>query len=286
MTERHITACIDGSHFSTSVCDAAAWASRTLQAPLTFVHAIDRNARPAAATDTTGQIGLGAREHLLAELAELDEKRARVAREEGRLMLDAACERARADGVDAPESRQRNGELVETLTDMQDSIRLLVLGKRGESGETAHGHLGSNLERVIRSLACPILITPQNFTAPERILISFDGSATGQRMIERVVASTLFAGVECHLVYVGDPSEQRRKDLDRAAEQLQGSCASVHSEILGGEVEATLRDYKQRNAIDMLVMGAYGHSRIRQLLVGSTTTDMIRHAKLPLLIIR
>jgi len=36
----------------------------------------------------------------------------------------------------------------------------------------------------------------------------------------------------------------------------------------------------------MLVMGAYGHSRIRQLLVGSTTTDMIRRATKPVLILR
>ncbi|MES1924592.1 universal stress protein [Salinisphaera sp. T31B1] len=285
MTERHIIASIDGSHFATSVCDAAAWAARTLAAPLTFVHAIDHTSH-AVDADATGQIGLGAREHLLAELADLDAKRARVAREQGRLMLEAACERAREAGVAEPLSRQRNGELVETLADMQDSTRLLVLGKRGESGETAHGHLGSNLERVIRTLACPILITPQAFSVPERILIAFDGSATGQRMIERVVASTLFAGAECHLVYVGEPSAPRRAELEHAAGRLERCCESVHREILAGEVEATLREYKQRNDIDLLVMGAYGHSRIRQLLVGSTTTDMIRHAKLPVLIIR
>ena len=36
----------------------------------------------------------------------------------------------------------------------------------------------------------------------------------------------------------------------------------------------------------MLVMGAYGHSRIRHLLVGSTTTTMLRNAQLPVLILR
>ena len=33
-------------------------------------------------------------------------------------------------------------------------------------------------------------------------------------------------------------------------------------------------------------MGAYGHSRIRQWLIGSTTTNMIRHATVPLLVLR
>lgn len=285
MTERQIAACIDGSHFSTAVCDAAAWASQRLNAPLTFVHAIDRPAS-APPADTSGQIGLGAREHLLAELSELDEQRARVAREQGRVMLDAACERARADGVAEPNSRQRNGALVETLVDMKDDIRLLVLGKRGESADSAAEHLGSNLERVIRTLTCPILIVPRDFAAPKRILIAFDGSDTAQRMVDRVVASHLFDGIECHVVSVGENTEKRRADLASAAERLAQRFASVRHQCLDGEVERALRDYKHAHDIDLTVMGAYGHSRIRHLLVGSTTTDMIRHARLPLLITR
>ncbi|WP_372803402.1 universal stress protein, partial [Paracoccus seriniphilus] len=34
---------------------------------------------------------------------------------------------------------------------------------------------------------------------------------------------------------------------------------------------------------DMLVMGAYGHSRIRSLVIGSTTTEMVRSCKVPVL---
>ena len=47
-----------------------------------------------------------------------------------------------------------------------------------------------------------------------------------------------------------------------------------------------LCDYQREHAIELLVMGAYGHSRIRQFLVGSTTTAMIRRAQSPLLLLR
>jgi len=40
------------------------------------------------------------------------------------------------------------------------------------------------------------------------------------------------------------------------------------------------------NAINLLVMGAYGHSRIRYLIIGSTTTEMIRTCKIPVLLFR
>ncbi|MGB3279328.1 MAG: universal stress protein, partial [Pseudorhodobacter sp.] len=36
----------------------------------------------------------------------------------------------------------------------------------------------------------------------------------------------------------------------------------------------------------MLVMGAYGHSRIRSLIIGSTTTAMIRSCKVPVMLVR
>jgi nucleotide-binding universal stress UspA family protein len=38
--------------------------------------------------------------------------------------------------------------------------------------------------------------------------------------------------------------------------------------------------------VDLLVMGAYGHGRIRSLVVGSTTTAMVRRCKIPVLMFR
>lgn len=282
---RQIMACIDGSSFSPAVCDAAAWASLRLAAPLTFVHVIDRMATPVA-HDSTGQIGLGSREHLLEELATLDERRGKIAQQQGRLMLEAACQRAKDDGVVEPASRQRNGELVEALSELEGEARLLVLGKRGESASAASEHLGSNLERVIRALHLPILITAAEFVPPERILIAFDGSPTARKTVEKVADSPLLKGLACHVVLVGEDTSAHREQLSWAASRLEESGLKTCSAIQAGEVEPTLRTYQQEHDIDLLVMGAYGHSRIRQLLVGSTTTDMIRHASAPVLIIR
>ncbi|WP_432205725.1 universal stress protein [Enterococcus faecalis] len=60
----------------------------------------------------------------------------------------------------------------------------------------------------------------------------------------------------------------------------------MHAEIRPGEVESVLHAYQAEHGIDLLVMGAYGHSRIRQFLVGSTTTTMLRTSTLPVLLLR
>ena len=107
----HVMACIDGSPQAAAVCDFAAWASQRLGAPLTLLHVLDRRQFPVSG-DLSGIIGLGSREFLLQELATLDEKRAKLALEEGRMMLDAARQRAISAGVAQPECRQRHGDLV------------------------------------------------------------------------------------------------------------------------------------------------------------------------------
>ena len=121
----HVMACIDGSPQAAAVCDCSAWASKRLDAPLTLLHVLDRQQYPVSG-DLSGIIGLGSREFLLQELATLDEKRAKLALEEGRMMLDSARQRAISAGVAQPECRQRHGDLVETLHELQDETRLLV----------------------------------------------------------------------------------------------------------------------------------------------------------------
>ncbi|MEC9482677.1 MAG: universal stress protein [Halomonas sp.] len=281
----HVMACIDGSGYAGAVCDYAAWASRRLEAPLTFLHVLD-NHPPPNEGDLSGSIGLGSREHLLEELASLDERRARLSQEQGRLMLEAACERAVEQGIAVPKCRQRNGELVETLCDLAPETRALVLGKRGEAAHKASEHLGSNLERVVRALHRPILVVPETFKAPERVMIAFDGSKTTCKGIETLAASPFLKGLACHVVTVGADVADVRAQLDWALRTLENSGIDATGAIRAGEVESTLHAYQREHDIDLLVMGAYGHSRIRHLLVGSTTTDMLRSADIPLLLLR
>ncbi|MCK2184512.1 universal stress protein [Halomonas getboli] len=284
MTEQ-VMAAIDGSQFSEGVCDYAAWASQALEAPLTFLYVVDNHPQTAEA-DLSGNIGLGSREHLLEELSQLDEQRAKVAQEQGRLMLKAAKERAVEDGVAEPAGRQRNGTLVETLAELEDEIRLLVVGKRGGGAGQDSEHLGSNLERVVRGLHRPILMVPQAFKRPEKVMIAFDGSNTTRKGVELLASSPLFSGIACHVVIVGAETGDNRSQLDWALATLREAGHEAEGAIRAGEVEETLRAYKQEHDIDLVVMGAYGHSRIRHLLVGSTTTEMLRHASVPVLLLR
>jgi nucleotide-binding universal stress UspA family protein len=282
---RLVLACVDGSSYTPAVCDAASWAALQMKAPLTFLHVPHKEQAPPP-SDLSGSIGFGARESLLEELAALDEKRGRLAQERGRQLLGAARLRARTADVTEPEGLQRHGGLVETLTEMEEGIRLLVLGKRGEAAQVASEHLGSHLERVIRALRRPILVTTAEFRSPQKVMLAFDGSATARKALEMVAASPLFKGIPCHLVMVGTETDEARAGVARARQILEMAGFDAPAVILSGEAESALSRYQQEHGIDLMIMGAYGHSRIRHLLIGSTTTAMLRRSTIPLLLLR
>ena len=278
----NVIACIDGTEVSTSVCDYGVWASKRMDAPLEFLHVLDKSEYPVK-SDLSGSIGLGSRKTLLDELAAIDEKRGKLAMEQGKLMLDAAAKEAIANGIDSPACRQYHGSLEETLAEIEESSRLLVMGKHDDH---LRMHVGSRLETVVRIMHRPILITTTKFEAPQRVMLAFDGSATTRKGVEMVAKSPLFRGLPCHLVMVGADDEANRDQLRWAQKTLEDAGFEVPASIIDGEVEPSLGEYRSAHDIDMLIMGAYGHSVIRRFLVGSTTTSVIRNTSIPVLLLR
>lgn len=281
-----VVACIDGSNSTHAVCDYASWSSLRLDAPLEFLHVLDKKAFPKN-DDISGQIGLGSREALLKELTELDEKRGKIALQHGHELLESAKILAIALGVKAPLSRQRHGDLVTTLHEAENDIRLLVMGKQGVDGDHFRDHVGSNIESVVRTMHRPILISPAIYKEPNNLMIAYDGSATTRKCVEMVAASPLFKGLTCHLVMVTNDEKEAAVHLDWAKGILIGADFNVKTSVMAGEVKHVLCEYRDQNDISMVVMGAYGHSKIRQFFVGSTTTKMIQHTtNVPLLLLR
>ena len=278
----NVIACIDGTDVSTAVSDYAAWASQRLDASLVLLHVLEKSDYPIQ-SDLSGNIGLDSREALLQELAELDAKRGKLALEQGRMMLETARQRAVADGVAEPIVHQRHGSLLDSLVAIEPDTRLLVMGKHDEHlGE----HVGSRLETVVRTLQRPILACPAGFTSPQRVMIAFDGSATTHKAVEMVAGSPLFRGLPCHVVMVGADNKENQGQLEWARHTLEAAGFEVETVLQEGDVEGVLCGYRREQDIDMLIMGAYGHSVIRRFLVGSTTTSVIRNALIPVLLLR
>lgn len=286
LPDNKVLACVDLSPYAEHVADYAAWAAVRLAAPLELLHVIDRHPALQGKQDRSGALQANAEENLLKSLSEQDAVRTRAERETARTFLQALRERALVAGASPVDTRQRHGDLQETLAEQQTGARLMVLGRRGASTDQAKSDLGSNVEWTVRAIQRPILAVTDQFKTPERVLIAFDGSPITRKGVEMVAASALFKGLPVHVLMSGQPKSDASKQLEWARQTLEQSGFGVVANIVPGEPKTIIDQTVLKEGIDLLIMGAYTHSPLRKLLFGSKTNALLRAARVPTLLLR
>ena len=263
----HILTCTDGSLYAPSVYELSAWAAKRMNCGVKVLHVLDPHRERAHGGDLTGAIGFNASAELTEELVKLEETQARVARLKG-------------------ETFQRHGTLAETLEEHEPAAELVAIGKRGEHADFAKGHLGGQLERVIRTSVRPVLVAARAFKPMERFLIAYDGGPSVTKAVDFVLSNPLLKGLHCHLLRAGKIDDDAKWFLEETAAKLRQAGFQVVAAAEPGPPEDIIGSVVKACEIDLLVMGAYGHSPIRSLILGSTTTSMVRTCQVPVLMFR
>jgi nucleotide-binding universal stress UspA family protein len=281
-----IIALIDGSIYLRSVCDLAAWAALRSGWSVDLLHVLGRRNLASLPFDLSGSLNIDERDTLLAELTTLDEQRSKLAQQRGRLILSQGTGVLEAAGVGAHTARLRHGDLIEAVQELEAEADLIVIGKRGEAADFAKLHLGSNLERIARAAHRPVLVAARAFKPIERVMIAFDGGTSSTRAVSYLAQSRLFQALRVRMLTVSAGTGDLAGRIEDAAVSLRTAGLVVETKVLPGEADAVIAREVQEQGIDLLVMGAFGHSRLRNLFIGSTTTEMIRSCKIPILLFR
>ena len=282
----HIMALLDASVYAQSVTELSAWAAKRLALPVDLVHVLPPHGKQSNHSDFSGSLNLGARSALLKELAELDERKAKLEMDCAWAIVDDAKAWMSEQGVAEVHNKLRHGGLVDTVQALEPEAEFIIIGKRGDAADFAKLHLGSNLERVVRAAQKPVLVAARAFKPIESFLIAYDGGDSANKAVSYVCDSPLFKGLTCHLVTVGQPNASVQAQWEQAQEQLKTAGFDVHAEVREGNPDQAIREKIEAANIDLLLMGAYGHTRIRNLIIGSTTTEMVRSCGVPVMLFR
>lgn len=281
-----LIAFIDGSIYSESVLDHAAWVANTIGASVDVVHIIGRRETTSVPVSFSGNLEADAQQHLLEELSAHDQQRAKLAQQRGRLIVDAGVARLLSAGVAEVHARLRTGDIVEAVQELEADADLVLIGKRGEAADFAKMHLGSNLERVARSSRKPVMVANRKYKPIERFLIAYDGGPSVMKAINHIASGALFPGLPCHMVMAGKDTPEARGKVEASANMLRTAGYAVEIHIEEGQPEEVIARHAEADHIDLLVMGAYGHSRVRNFIIGSTTSEMIRSVLIPVMLFR
>lgn len=137
----------------------------------------------------------------------------------------------------------------------------------------------------------PALMIPAGVTPavlpPRRALFAWDGSREAARAVSDAVP--LLAGSEESVVLVVNP-ERRGQFSEQPGTGLVGYLARhgvkarlQHTRHQGRGIAETIFNQAQLAGADLLVMGGYGHSRFREMMVGGVTRYVLEHARMPVL---
>ncbi|MBV5259710.1 universal stress protein [Synechococcus moorigangaii CMS01] len=284
-----ILLCTDGSDFAKVSYSYGAWLGDRLGAAIHVLHVTDARGRAAAeARNFSGSIGLGTSESLLQELIDLEHQKAKLDHQRAKIILQEAQTVLKGQGISQVKLLHEAGFLLDCVQALEASHDVLMIAKRGETANFAAAHLGANTERLLRSTKKPCLVTPRQFKLIERIVIAYDDSPSCQRLLQFFTKSPAFQNLEIHVLTVTKNRDYSPIDprLENAKRQLEDANISATYHLATGNSEEAIAQYLQEHQGTLLMMGAYGHNRIRQFIVGSTTIQVLRNTQAPVLVFR
>lgn len=163
---------------------------------------------------------------------------------------------------------------------------LIVMGKMGAHAEWRDVFLGSNVEFVVRKTHKPVLITPAGFKSFCNMLIAYDGSLFADKVLAIGAEMAQLMKLNITLLCVDDTREKALQILSKAKTFLDGLSITPNIVPIEGKDNAKGIQDACKDNCDLLVMGAYGHSKLQEMILGSTTTRVMRHTDCPLLLYR
>lgn len=282
----HVLALIDGSVYAESVCDHAAWFARGLGLPVSVVHVLGRREQGGPPLALGAVPGSDPREVLLQEIAARVTDRSGLAQRRAQMVLDAARARIVRHGVGTVSTMLRQGDFVAGFESVATGAVLGVLGKRGESADHARGSLGSNLERAVRASPVPLLVAGRAFRPVHRLVVAFDGGPSAVRAVSHIAQTPLYDDCAVRLLTVGLPDAETIRLREQALRDLVAHGHSPEALELSGDPATAISEHVEASGSDLLLMGAYSHSRLRNMVIGSTTTEVLRACRVPVLLFR
>lgn len=158
---------------------------------------------------------------------------------------------------------------------------LVVLGRQGPA-DSDPGLLAVPPGAVLMAVGRPVLVTPPGIErlSGKRVVVAWKDTREARRAVHDALPF-LTRAERSFVVAVGP--DARHEGAEATAAYLVGHGCEATTHLLPssahGPADALLR-FARRERADLLVMGAYGHSRLREWIFGGVTREILRTAPL------
>lgn len=185
---------------------------------------------------------------------------------------------------------KQRGQVDTTLVHEVKKADLLVIGKRGKTYPEQSHHPGPTTEAILRSTVRPVLVVPKDvkINNSKTILIAYDCSDAAQRALYTGVQFATITRSKIILLTVSDDKE------------FVNDCHSIAREYISPYELNTVYLEEAKNIspwegiltqannfeVDYIVSGAFGSNKLKELLFGSTTQNLLIKSEVPVLLVK
>lgn len=271
---------VDGSVNGFNALEYGIYIARQLGASLIGVYVLDVNLiQGPIFTDISGSVGMPPYDGFFEAVeTSLNEKADFILKD-----FAARCRRA---GVSS-ETKKPIGKISQVIIEEGQNADLIVMARKGEHFHLKEGGLlGSVAEAVVRNSGKPVIVTPENFIEIESMAIAYDGSEPAKKALKFSVDFSENTAWPLTAIIITSDSKKTAALADEIEDSLEDRSTDCAIVTLQGKETEEIINYIKEGAVELMVMGAFGHNRLRSLIMGSTTSHVIQKSTIPVLLTR
>lgn len=269
----------DGSPNSKIALEYGLYLASKFEAQITGLNIVDiRSLEGPFLSDLSGALGFSPYQNYVQKIQDILEERSNL------LLSDFKkyCEEKSIQ----PKTKRLSGIISNIIAEEGKKVDLIVMAQRGEHAQWSSGLLGSTTESVVRKSPRPVLVTPQEFRPIETILYACDGSSESNQALKLACEMVYSLKLKLKAVITLKNEEKGRKALNETEEFVAPYKLDAHIEWIKKDSPREILQYAESSSSDLIVMDAFGHSRIHDLILGGATAYVIRKSTLPILLNR
>lgn len=212
--------------------------------------------------------------------------------EEATKYLESVKSRASQEGISSCETALHFGDNPSRLIvneAAEKKVDMIIIGRRGRSG-LMKVLMGKTVANLIGQAPCKVLIVPRAARIDCRnILIATDGSTHSIAAASEAIGIAKRCGSRITAIsamHSEEGSEEAKANVRQVVEMAQKEGISVEALTPIGRSHNMIVEAAGGRGVDLIVMGSYGKTGLKKLLMGSSTEKVIGHASCAVLVVR
>ncbi|MDQ5857755.1 MAG: universal stress protein [Acidobacteriota bacterium] len=276
MTFSRIAVGLDGSPHAESALSHALRIARAARSVVRGIHVVDRALLDGVVVaDLSGSVGFQPFLNLSGELRE-----ALVSA--GGAILAAFEARAKEAGVDF-EPVLKEGNVSEILEEESQRCGLAAVGSRGTNAAHRRDLVGRHADALARRMPTSLLVAPADYREFRQPVLAWDGSSKSRKALALAAEMAALLDLPVRIVTASDDEVEGQALLAEAEEELRYRRVTATGVVRKSHPDDAIFAEVGAGG-DLVAMGAHGHGRVVELVLGSTTDRVLRAATVPVLL--